>query len=316
MNPYILYRRELINRFKKYQECNFVNIPNIFEASNKTDRPPVFNKGFEFLNILGNDPRSLKELAKLHSLIPAVERHRWYGSMNSSQALAQSVLGGLHVNNCLGILDNLKDENGRGVFENADLQNPCFVMEYKVMNLGEKRNSSVDIFLEGQYKIAVECKFTETEVGQCSKYDLKNSSAECNGSYSVQKSRRERCYYSEQKIRYWDLIPQVYYLDRNIDYADCPLKSNYQLFRNILAVSADASGHFQSINNGHVVLIYDERNPEFSSGKGFRAFKDTQSSLKNKNQLRRISWQKIIGELKSFNVLPNLVRQLEEKYGF
>ena len=46
-------------------------------------------------------------------------------------------------------------------------------MEYKIDYLGEPRRTSLDSYISGDYRIAIECKFTEAEVGSCSRPRLK-----------------------------------------------------------------------------------------------------------------------------------------------
>ena len=51
-----------------------------------------------------NFSASEREVDKLLSLVPEGERHKWFRSMNSSQALAQSVLGNLAIYDSLHYL--------------------------------------------------------------------------------------------------------------------------------------------------------------------------------------------------------------------
>ena len=46
------------------------------------------------------------------------------------------------------------------------------------------------------------------------------------------------------------------------DIFPCPLNKNYQLDRKVLTACVDPGG-FVSENSGHVVVIYDERNPAY-----------------------------------------------------
>ena len=68
--------------------------------------------------------------------------------------------------------------------------------------------------------------------------------------------------------------------------------------------------------NGHMVLIYDERNPAFQKGgKGFTSIKETQQSLKYSHLIRACSWQNITKHLRTKDALPWLTKELELKYG-
>ena len=53
---------------------------------------------------------------RLLSEIPVSERHRWFRSMTSSQAIALSVFGNLKLNGRLSLLNELLDEQGRPIF--------------------------------------------------------------------------------------------------------------------------------------------------------------------------------------------------------
>jgi hypothetical protein len=69
--------------------------------------------------------------------------------------------------------------------------------------------------------------------------------------------------------------------------------------RNILAVGVKQDGQV-SMANGHVVLIYDERNPAFQKdGKGFIAFIETQQALQEPTMLRKCSWQRIVQHMRN-----------------
>jgi len=57
-------------------------------------------------------------------------------------------------------------------------------------------------------------------------------------------------------------IPDFFIWENNQNLNPCPINRNYQLVRNLLAVGVK-SDRSVSVNNGHVVLIYDERNPAF-----------------------------------------------------
>ena len=105
--------------------------------------------------------------------VPEHERHRWFGSFKSSQSLAQSVCGAV---SCFGRLDLLEDvtaDCGRPAFL-EDVRGADLVLEHKVQSLGEPRQTSVDVLLEGgSRRVAVECKLTEREFGACSRPHLR-----------------------------------------------------------------------------------------------------------------------------------------------
>jgi len=95
----------------------------------------------------------------------------------------------------------------------------------------------------------------------------------------------------------------------------CPVNKNYQLVRNILAACVDSEGN-ASIEHGHVVLVYDERNPAFlQGGKGGKSYEETRNALREPTTLRKCSWQQIVAHLRDQGVLPWLIENLNQKYG-
>jgi hypothetical protein len=316
------YKADLNQRYWHYQQTHFPDVEKFFEQPQGLyGRPPVFLPRESWRNVFVNPDANQQEIDKLLALVPVGERHKWFRSMNSSQALAQSVFGNLKFANSLKILSELKDDEGLDLFSNHDLSTECFSLEHKVDYLGEPRPTSIDAFFSGAYQIAIECKFTETEVGTCSRPRLRPvdgnyESQYCDGSYSFQRGRSKRCSLSELGIRYWDYIPTLFDWKNDDDLNPCPLNTNYQLVRNVLAAGVNPDGTV-SPNNGHVALIIDERNPAFQpGGKGFAAFLETKKSLIEPKMLRKCSWQKIINLLREKDVLPWLTDELQEKYGF
>ncbi len=241
--------------------------------------------------------------------------------MNSSQALAQSVLGNLTAHDFLHCLSEIKCDEGIDLFGEAQVSSGNFAMEYKVDYLGEPRRTSLDGYLSGNYQIAIECKFTEAEVGTCSRPRLTTAESNydkghCNGTYSIQRERKERCPLTESGILYWRYVPYLFKWEIDSDIIPCPLNKNYQLVRNILAAGVKPDGNV-SFGNGHVVLIYDERNPSFQeNGDGLIAYIETQEALREPMMLRKCSWQCIVQYLRDNNILSWLTKNLALKYGF
>ncbi len=160
------YKEDLISRYWQYQKQNFPDSQEYFERSVMSNkRPPVFLKHTATNNIIMEPGISTAKRKQLLDIIPPKERHLWFRSMNSSQAIAQSVLGNLKVYDCLHYLGELADESGESVLGGADVASVNFSMEYAVDCLGEPRPTSLDGFFSGSYRVAIECKFTENEVG-------------------------------------------------------------------------------------------------------------------------------------------------------
>lgn len=224
------------------------------------------------------------------------------------------------IHGFLSCLSELKDDEGIELFGKAKISSDNFKMEHKIAHLGEPRQTSLDGYISGDYRIAIECKFTEAEVGTCSRPHLKRTassfeSEHCNGTYSVQRTRSKRCSLTQIGVLYWKYVPQLFKWKSNSDLDPCPLNKNYQLVRNILAVGVKSNGTV-SLNDGHVILIYDKRNPAFQEkGEGFIAYKKTQIALLEPTMLRKCSWQHIIQHMRDKNILPWLTENLAQKYG-
>jgi hypothetical protein len=315
------YREDLLQRYWKYQESQFRNEQGLFNPRYRPPAsPPVFLRDNARRNVIVNPNANEQEKKKLFGLIPKGEWHKWYGSMNSSQALAHSVLGNLAVYGFLSHLSELKDDDeGQALFGKADVSSSNFAMEHKVDCLGEPRKTSLDGYLSGDYRIAIECKFTEAEVGTCSRPRLEQAdsnfeSEHCDGNYSVQR-RKSRCPLTEIEVKYWNFVPQLFTWQNDCDHFPCPLNKNYQLVRNVLAVGVKLDGT-TSPHNGHVVLIYDNRNPAFQKGgDGFEAYEETRDNLLEPTMLRKCSWQRIAQHMRSKDILPWLTEHLTQKYG-
>jgi hypothetical protein len=313
------YKADLNERYWKYQ---FSNLQNFFERPYAEDgRPPVFITSDSWRNIIINTSASQQEIDKLLALVPVGERHKWFRSMNSSQAMGQSILGNLVINDSLHYLSEIKADEGQNLFGNVEISSGNFWMEHKVNYLGEPCPTSLDGFIsDDDYQIAIECKFTEAEVGTCSRPRLKRTDSNyeseyCNGSYSIQKARKERCSLTEIEVLYWNYVPSLFKLNNDSDLNPCPLNKNYQLVRNILTAGVKPDGTV-SVNNGHAVLIYDDRNPAFQTGgEGLTAYNDTQKALLEPTMLRKCSWQRIVQHLREKDILPWLTKNLYQKYG-
>jgi len=193
-------------------------------------------------------------------------------------------------------------------------------MEHKLNHLGEPRPTSLDGYISGNYRVAIECKFTEPEVGTCSRPRLKATDSRhereyCNGTYSMQKARKERCSLTEIGVSYWRYIPSLFKWKNDSDMNPCPLNRNYQLVRNILAVGVKPNKTV-SLNDGHVILIYDERNPAFrKDGEGLSTYIEMREALHEPRMLRKCSWQRIVQHIREENILSWLTENLALKYG-
>ena len=314
------YREAIVARFWRYQKEAFRDRPEIFERPDMGNgRPPVFLHHAADSNVIMAPHISGVDRSRLLREIPPRERHRWFRSMSSSQAIALSVFGNLKVYGHLDLLNGLHDEQGRPIFGDETIISENFRMEYTVDSLEEPRPTSLDALITGKHSVAIECKLTEPEVGSCSRPNLTDKDSNykkdfCDGTYTVQRGRTSRCSLTEIGVKYWDHIPRVFNWPADVDWAPCPLRANYQLVRNLLAVSVPSDSMLSRA--GHVVLVYDERNPAFQKdGKGNIAYEETKNALREPKRLRRCSWQQLARAIREEKCLSWLSGQLEAKYG-
>jgi len=316
------YKNELIYRYWMYQNKHFTPAHEYFDqVNNDFRRPPVFLPEKMQHNILTQPESTVQYNKRLFNLIPMGEHHYRYNSMNSSQALALSVLGNLFLENQLSILHRLHDDEGESLILNQPIRYDTLSFEHKVDYLGERRNTSIDAFIPGKSQIAIECKFTEKEVGSCSRPRMAKSNPKyeqlhCEGSYIRRKDHEERCVLAESGIKYWEFIPFFFNWDVHRDEEKCKIRFTYQLVRNILAAGC-GKDLTPSPRSGQVILIYDSRNPECQhGGKIYKSYCETKEALLNPKMLKKISWQSIVRQMRLENILPWLTLQLREKYGF
>lgn len=288
-----------------------------FDRNEESDtRPPVFLQAYQGLNLI-HDPLLASDLhleqLPLHA---GKDLHRWFRSMKSSQALTESIFLNLFENDCMNLLTSVVDDDELPLMGSWQGSSDGIICEYEVSWLGEPRPTSIDVFFNGDYRVAVECKLTEREFGSCSRPRLKPEISEyCNGSYEIQKNRSQRCSLAEIGVKYWDFVPQIFKWNTGIDLKPCPLRFNYQLVRNVIAATTWEDGGF-STKRGHALVLYDARNPEHNpGGKAYRAFSATKSAIHDSSGLRRCSWQKLLGQLSGTPKLEWIISELRLKYG-
>ena len=287
------------------------------DSGRRIGRPPVLRAEFASKSVLV--PPDPTRASGIVSAIPSKARHRWFGSFKSSQALVQSVFGALGSFGGLGLLDSVIAECGRPAFL-EDTRGASLVFEHEVRSLGEPRSTSVDVLLEaGPKRVAVECKLTEREFGVCSRPQLRPSAPNyaeqyCDGHYRIQRGRRERCALTEIGVRYWTYLPHLFDWAADRDLRPCPFSDVYQLARNALAATVTATGFDQ--NSGHVLVVYDARNPEYAvGGAAQRQYESAISSCRVPGLIRRLSWQRLVGAFTCAPELSYLLAGLEGKYG-
>jgi len=322
MSDYSNYKKDLVSGFWNYQRKTFPDWEEYLDRPFcNNSRPPVFKREFADSNVIMKPDISYTERKLLLELIPVHKRHKWFHSMSSSQALAQSVLGNLKLENKLHYLCEITDNDGKTIFEKDQLINESLHLEYTVDYLKEPHPTSIDAFIDGEYRVSIECKLTEWEFGSCSRPSLTPQEFNydtdfCDGSYTFQRNRKNRCSLTSRGVLYWKYIPDILKWSKDIDYISCPLHETYQLVRNILAACVKSDGKLQ-LDKNYTVLIYDERNPAFQQeGNGMKVFMEVQKALRNPTMIRKCNWQKIIRLLQTKSDLIWLTNELRRKYGF
>ena len=315
------YRRDLHQTFAAYRKQDFAGEPQAFEGrADDGTEPTVFKSTHAPGNVLTPPTATAEQIDEILSSIHSGERHRWFASMASSQALCQSVFGSLKAMGQIHLLQGIAAEGGMPAFFESVQEAPRLELESSVNTLNELRPTSIDAYFYGSHRVAVEVKFAEAKFGTCSRPRLtaKDPNFErdyCNGTLTHQRGRKDRCSLTEQKIRYWEYVPQLFHWPANADAHPCPLAQTYQLARNLLAVSVNADGSLDT-GNAHVLVIYDYRNPAFAPGGTADAqWHDTVSALRFPKMLRRLSWQQLAGHLATHQPLHWLVDGLHRKYG-
>jgi len=313
------YLRYVVDKLWSYRERRFAGRPDFFDSNvREGNRPPVFRREHGDLNRL-YPPKGSSQLVELiRNAIPVSKRQRHFCSMKSSQALAQSVLGYLVHSGKLDLLNGLMTEDGEtAFFSSAPLPNET-CLEKDVTWLGEPSSTNVDLFCSGKTRVAVECKFTEADIGKCSRPNLiegKNENFKrdyCDGTYTAQRNRKTRCSLTAVGVEYWRYIPQILKWSNGNDLAPCPLRSTFQLVRNVLAATVEQNGEL-TIKSAHALLIYDARNPAFQNG-GY-AWGQVRSALRDPSLLRRCTWQRLLQSLSKEPSVHWLTKAVQEKYG-
>ena len=286
------------------------------QLDEKHDHVPVLASKFREKNVLV-PPNNESKACDIRNAIPRNQRHRWFGSLKSSQALAQSVFGALRAFKRLDLLQDVRAECGRPAFF-EDHRSWALDFEHEVRCLGEKPTgrTSVDVLLSRpEGRVAIECKFTEDKFGYCSRPSLSTDDADyCNGKYQVQRQRHSRCTLTEIGIRYWEHLPHLFDWPSDQDHEPCPFGEVYQLARNALAAALTPHGELDP-TGGHTLIVYDARNPKFQdNGKAEEQWNQAISACCVPGLLRRLSWQRLMAAITRAPELGYLVDGVKKKY--
>jgi hypothetical protein len=315
MGDYNEYLVDLVNRFWTYRSTRFANEQAIFDKRDRRGmRPPVLSRNHELRNVIVDPQLSQSEACQVRRMLPPGERHRWFRSMRSSQALVQSVFANLCAMKLCAALQVVTTDEGCHPFQGISPDGSSLTLERSVTALREPRPTSIDISVQGPLNVVIECKLAEPDVGHCSRPKLSEDKPNhCDGSYRCQHGRKERCALAVLGIKYWKFVPRLFKWRADQDQAICPLRSTYQLVRNALAASIGEDGE---VVPGFAVLLFDERNPAFhKDGRGGRAFAAVKDALREPDHLQRLSWQTVMQALRKVPRLQWLKSELTEKYG-
>lgn len=288
--------------------------PDALDGGGREKRPPVLRRDCAAMNVIVPRDRAVRD--RVLGAIPPKGRQRYFASLRSSQAMTQSLFGAIRAFGRLDLLRHVPAECGRPAF--LGRHTGCTLdFEYEVRYLGEPRPTSIDVLLSGPAsRVAIECKFTESEFGTCSRLGLpKDHPEHCDGSYRVQKQRSSRCVLTEIGVRYWDHLPRLFDWPDDRDHHPCPFGDVYQLARNALAAAVTPDGELDPAG-GHALVVYDARNPAFhAGGKAGRQWERALGACRVPGLLRRLSWQCLMAAFLSAPELRYLVQGMGEKYG-
>lgn len=171
--------------------------------------------------------------------------------------------------------------------------------------------TSIDLMIEGigptpAEPLFVEAKLSETEFNGCNPFEAGN----CDGRNPA---GGHECYYTTIGRSYWEQMERHDLLQGELKAsALCPFVSYFQFFREVL---------FALDNDGHFVLLYDDRNPAFISKrpKGDRGlFPFLLSLLPTDAQSRvyGITIMEVLGKSMACKNHHDWAGEFAKKYGF
>jgi len=315
------YIAELRKQFWDYRQDKFANRDYYFEDRPLGD-PVVFRSQYRDYNLAIPASVSDADRQRVINLLPIAKRHTHFGSLQSSQALVQSVFGTLKVLKKLAWLSDVAAEDGTPAFL-QDASSARCVIEKDITTLGELKGhkTQVDFCIENDnYRVAVECKLTEPDFGTCSRpklnpTDPRYESQFCDGTYTIQRGRSAKCSLTEVGILYWKYTDQLFGWSPLAEHRPCPLNETYQLVRNVLAACVQDGG-ILDVERGHALILYDERNPTMKNGGvGDQQWHSAKKSLKSSGVLRRLSWQNLLAQAPNHAEMNALKSELAAKYG-
>jgi hypothetical protein len=295
---YAAYRNKLVSRCREYGK----SFSGAIDAEHGEGH--VFLPARQDLNLFDEN---------LAEFIPAHNRHRWFRSMLSSQALAVSVIGTIVERDGPALLSELRCEDSLPLLpDQHGFQLVGFEYAPTWLERG-KRKSQIDAFLESPgWRLAIECKLTEQDIGHCQM----SKDGEAQSAYRDLPGF-DFCHRVKfNGATYWSYWQQI---SSNpipaVCSEECPLHRTYQMARNVICAGLDPkTGEFDGL--GTALLLYDQRNPSFQpAGDAFQSCTMLKSTLKNISALRTATWQSLAGLLRFAGTYEDLLDYLDLKYG-
>lgn len=280
----------------------------------KPGRPPVASFQRPSVNLML--PSDRRMALEIEAGIAEADRHKYFRSFRSSQAMTQSVFGAFKAAGQLKLLSRVPAECGRPAFGTINSET-VMSLEVDVHTLNEPRPTQIDVYLDTkEYRVAVECKFCETGFGTCSRVKSgKSETPVCDGTYTQQKGRHSRCALSEIGVGYWSFIPELFDWDPVNDMSPCPLLPTYQIVRNVLASVVNVDGRVAP-SDGHALFVYDGRNPAYRLGGAADVqLRQAISACRLPGLIRRVTWQEIVRVCLGHTDLTWLMDAMKQKHG-
>src|SRR3990172_7046943 len=119
------YLTKLVDQLWEYRGKHFPDCDYLFDDSYHKPNPPVFTKCHASWNVLLRPEASREERTVVWEAIPPSKRQKWFRSMKSSQALAQSVFGNLRARQRMDLLSQLMGGDGMPLFH----RRPSYALE-------------------------------------------------------------------------------------------------------------------------------------------------------------------------------------------
>ena len=168
----------------------------------------------------------------------------------SSQAMLLNLVGPLIVRNDYEPIRQVLAAKGLS-WQEGPLSAQLEVEDRSLFNEDSSQPTSIDLMVThpSRPSLFVEAKFVEAEFGGCQVFKRGN----CDGKNPA--GNFSHCYLHHIGRRYWDLMKSHGLLTEAwLSSPLCPLSVYYQFFRELL---------FALEQEGHFVLLHDERNPTF-----------------------------------------------------